>query len=148
MDRDRGFESCLIVLAYLDADTASASLIAGGVGATYLRIGDGHAAIDRIDDGEASAARFEYETDLIATDPDELAGIVFEERGVTLEAPPPEVASLLETVRDEEDGHLDVCDEADSDDLHRDATDALEAYLIDLGSEIDGAPEYARYDSD
>jgi len=147
-DRDRGFESRPVVLAYLDAETAAASQIAGGIDASYLHVDDGYFALDAVDDGTASATRYGYETERVATDAEGFADVVLADRGVRLTSPPSAVASLLETVRDEEDGYLDVCDDDREDDPNREAADELEAYLAELESDTDGAIEYANYDGE
>jgi hypothetical protein len=147
-ERDRGFESRPVVLAYLDSEIAAASQIADGIDASYLRVADGYFEIETVDDGTASATRYGYETERVATDVEGFADVILGEQGVTLSSPPPAVASLLETVREEEDGYLEICDEDSEADPNREAADELEAYLAELDTEGDGDIEYAKYDGE
>ncbi|MEF8779815.1 MAG: hypothetical protein V5A46_03955 [Haloferacaceae archaeon] len=148
-DRDRAFESVPFVAGYLDPDVRAGSRLAAGVEASYLSVGDGEFAIDDRGEGTTTARRIAYAAERVADDANEFADVVLAERGATLDAPPAEAEELLRTVR-EEGGRLEVCDDegAGSGESHREAADALEAYLADLESDVPGDVKYGRYEGE
>lgn len=131
------------VAGYLGSDTRSESVLADGVDAGNLQIGDGYAELKYDTEETTTAKRFQYTSELVAKDREAFGEYV----DVRLQQRVDEFGAAEQELLDEAatNGRVDVCD---TDGSRYEVVRSIEDKMSGHEPESDGPLKHVRYDGE